>query len=87
MAPHAMPPTAPATIIAGSSSELSLSAGCKASPVAAMAPIVSCPSAPIFQTLPRNPTASPTAISTSGDALTSSSATPLTLAIGAMKNA
>jgi hypothetical protein len=40
----------------------------------------------MFQTLPRKPTASPIAINTSGAALSSSSATPLTLLIGATKN-
>jgi hypothetical protein len=44
------------------------------------------PSAPMFQTLARKPSERPTAISTSGAALTSSSGRPVALASGEMKN-
>src|SRR4051812_32610973 len=82
-----MPPTAPATTIAGSSHAPWPSWNSSASPLDAMAPTVSCPSAPMFQTLARKPTASPIAISTSGAAFSASSASPLTLLTGATKKA
>ena len=70
------PPIAPATIISGSSSGLVLPSKYSAMPPPAIAPTMYWPSAPMFQTLARKPTARPTAISISGVALRKSSATP-----------
>jgi len=47
--------------------------------------MVSCPSAPMFHTLARNPRASPIPQSTMGVAFTKSSVTPKTLLSGARK--
>ncbi len=73
---HSAPPTAPPTTISGSSSGLVLPSKYNAMPPPAIAPTMYWPSAPMFQTLARKPTARPTAISISGVALSSSSATP-----------
>ncbi len=77
MAAQAMPPNAPATIIAGRIQKPSRSPAASATPPPKMAPRMNWPSAPIFQTLARNPIARPTPISTSGAAFTESSAQPL----------
>jgi hypothetical protein len=53
IAAQAIPPSAPATIIAGSSSGEVDSWNSSARPPPQIAPIVSCPSAPMFQTLAR----------------------------------
>ena len=49
--------------------------------------MISWPSAPMFQTLARKPTASPQAMRISGEAFSSSSESPLSELSGAMKNA
>ena len=72
-AAQAMPPSTPASSTAPTIQRpLSLSAS-SATPPAAMAPMMNWPSAPMFQTLERKHTASPSAISSSGVALTLSS--------------
>jgi hypothetical protein len=63
------------TIIAGSSRPLSEPSKYSATPVAATAPSMNWPSAPMFHTLARKPIASPIAHSISGVALSSSSET------------
>ena len=68
-----MPPSTPAASSAGTiQAPVSLLA-ISATPPAAMAPMTNCPSAPMFQTLERKHTASPSAMSSSGVALTMSS--------------
>ncbi len=53
IAAQATPPATPATSIAGSTSGESTPCSASATPPPAIAPIVSCPSAPMFQTLAR----------------------------------
>ena len=76
MAAQAMPPRAPATTMAGSSRLLVLFGKCRATAPAARAPTSSWPSAPMFQTLARKPTESPTAQSIRGVAFRNSSQIP-----------
>ncbi len=57
-----------------------------AMPPAATAPITNWPSAPMFHTLERKHTASPSAISSSGVALTMSSPIAYCVLIGSQKN-
>ncbi|OQC07814.1 MAG: hypothetical protein BWX79_01808 [Alphaproteobacteria bacterium ADurb.Bin100] len=73
MPAQAMPPATPAIRMASTIQRpVSLSAS-SATPPAEIAPITNCPSAPMFQTLERKHTASPSAITSSGVALTISS--------------
>ena len=85
IAAHSPPPIAPATTIAGSTSRLSVLWKPSATPVAATAPIRNWPSAPMFHTFARKPTASPTAISISGVAFSRSSVTALRSRTGLRK--
>ena len=80
-----MPPSMPSSIISGSTSgdchwwaRIGMAAP-------AMAPSVNWPSAPMFQTLARKQTASPTPIRTSGVALTTSSSIDHRVVTGSMK--
>ena len=68
-----MPPATPASRMTGTIQRpVSLPAS-SATPPAATAPMMNWPSAPMFQTLERKHTASPSAITSSGVALTISS--------------
>ena len=73
IAAQAAPPRAPATIMTGSNKLLSLPSKYSATPVAAAAPSMNWPSAPMFHTLARKPIARPIAHSISGVALSSNS--------------
>ena len=84
-APQAMPPRAPATTIPGRIHALWLSWNQSARPPPQMAPMVSCPSAPMFHTLARKPMARPMAHSINGAALRPSSPQPNRSSIGATK--
>ena len=75
-AAQAMPPSTPASAIAGSTKAPSTSYSASATALPAIAPTISCPSAPMFQTCARKPIDSATPIMTRGAALTPSSATP-----------
>ena len=74
-AAQAMPPSVPASAIAGSTNQPSTSYSASATAAPAIAPTTSCPSAPMFHTCARNPIDSATPIMTSGAAFTPSSAT------------
>ena len=76
IAAHNAPPIAPATTIAGNNHAVRLVEERSATPLAAAAPMMNCPSAPMFHTLARKPTARPIAISISGVALRNSSEMP-----------
>ena len=80
-----MPPRMPASIIAGRIQRPVSPQVASATPPPAMAPMVSWPSAPMFQTLARKPTARPTAIMISGAAFTPSSESPFRLSSGETK--
>ena len=70
-----MPPATPASRTGSTIHRLLSGVAVSATPVAATAPRMNCPSAPMFHTLERKLTASPSAISSSGVALSSSSPT------------
>ncbi len=86
IAAHAIPPSTPAQSITGKANLPSAAPQKSATPPPAMAPRVSCPSAPMFQTFARNPCASPSAQSISGVALSSSSPMPYADVSGSTKN-
>ncbi|KAF1041242.1 MAG: hypothetical protein GAK34_03021 [Delftia tsuruhatensis] len=73
MPAQTMPPSMPATRMAGTIQGPVVLSASSATPPAATAPITNWPSAPMFHTLERKHTASPSAISSSGVALTASS--------------
>src|ERR1700676_5430427 len=85
MAAQAIPPSAPNSIIVGSSQTWPPLPKRSASQPEQMAPIVYMPSAPMFQTLARKPTARPSPIRIRGDALSSHSETPFAELKGSMK--
>ena len=76
IAAHAMPPSAPASSIAGSTSGLPLAPKFSATTPLAIAPRISCPSAPMFHTPARKPIATPVAHSMIGAAFEQSSPRP-----------
>ena len=86
IAAHNMPPTTPARITGTTIHAPVLLSASSATPPAKIAPRMYCPSAPMFQTLERKHTASPSAMISSGVALTSSSPTAYPLLIGCQKN-
>ena len=85
IAAQAMPPQTPSTIISGRTSGDCHSVARTGMAAPTTAPMVSCPSAPMFQMLARKQTASPAAISTSGVALTTSSSIDHSVVTGSMK--
>src|SRR5580658_1221498 len=85
IAAQAAPPSTPARSTAGTAQPPMAGPQYRPTPAPAIAPIVSCPSEPMFHTLARYPGASPSAHSISGVALSSSSPTPYSELIGSMK--
>jgi hypothetical protein len=73
MPAQTMPPAMPATRIAATIQEPVVLSAMSATPPAAIAPNTNCPSAPMFHTLERKHTASPSAMMSSGVAFTISS--------------
>ena len=73
MPAHTMPPAMPATRMPATIHWLVSLSASSATPPAAMAPNTNCPSAPMFHTLARKHTARPSAMISSGVALTISS--------------
>ena len=82
---QAMPPAMPAAAMSGRSHACSPSPKASANQPAQSAPEMNIPSAPMFHTLARKPTASPRPMRTSGDALSSHSEIPLAELKGRMK--
>ena len=80
-----MPPSAPATVIAGTSQAWLPPPKVIASHPAAIAPMVNMPSAPIFHTLARMPIVMPSPIRIRGEALSSHSEMPFAVDSGSMK--
>ncbi len=86
MPAHTMPPSTPASNTSTTVKRPALASADKATADAKMAPIRYCPSAPMFQTLDRKHTANPSAMISSGVALTMSSDKAYTLLMGSQKN-
>src|SRR5262245_5972742 len=85
MAAQAMPPRTPASSINGKAQPPSDEVN-NAMPDPAMAPMVSWPSAPMFQTFARKPMANPNAHNISGVAFKANSPRPYTEDSGSTKN-
>ena len=83
---QAMPPSTPASKMAGTIHGPVVLSASSATPPATTAPITNWPSAPMFHTLERKHTASPSAMSSSGVALTMSSPKAYCDLIGSQKN-
>src|SRR5262249_7790308 len=81
-----MPPAMPATSSATTTQRPAPGPATSTTPVAAIAPRMYCPSAPMFQTLARNAMARPSAIIASGVALIASSLSARPSRSGSTKN-
>ena len=86
IAAQAAPASIPASAMTTTIAPDVVGPACIATAVAPIAPMMNCPSAPMFQTLARKQIASPSATSTSGVALTASSLHASGPRIGSMKN-
>src|SRR2546430_628562 len=81
-----MPPAAPAASSATTTQRPTPGPASSTTPVAAIAPVMNCPSAPIFHTLARKAMARPSAIIASGVALMASSLSARPSRSGSTKN-